>query len=63
VSPRNAWSPPDTRSSQLYVAGIVVENGAIVRNSPALYIWNQTTDTTNLTPAWDEFKIPPVIIR
>ena len=27
---------------------------------PALYLWNQETTTTNLTPAWDEFKIPDV---
>ena len=25
-----------------------------------VYLWNQGAMTTNLTPAWDEFKIPPV---
>jgi hypothetical protein len=60
--PKDQYSPPDTRSSQLYVAGIVVENGQVTGNYPAIYVWNQTKNTTNLTPAWDEFKIPPATI-
>ena len=27
---------------------------------PAVYIWNQDPTTSNLTPAWDDFKIPMV---
>lgn len=61
--PVDAWSPKDTRSSQLYMAAIVVEDGQIVGNHAAVYLWNQTKDTTNLTPAWDEFQIPPVVVR
>jgi hypothetical protein len=60
---RDNYSPADTRSSQLYIAGIVVQNGQIVSDHPAVYVWNQTKDTTNLTPAWDEFQIPPVIVK
>ncbi|NLE86766.1 MAG: hypothetical protein GX607_10240 [Myxococcales bacterium] len=61
--PADEWSPQDTRSSQLYMAAIVVEGDQIVGNHAAVYLWNQTKDTTNLTPAWDEFQIPPVVVR
>jgi hypothetical protein len=61
--PVDAWSPKDTRSSQLYMAAVVVENGKVVGNHAAVYLWNQSKDTTNLTPAWDEFQIPPVVVR
>lgn len=63
VLERDQYSPPDTRSSQLYIAGIVAQNGQIISDHPAIYVWNQTRDTTNLTPAWDEFQIPPVIVK
>jgi hypothetical protein len=62
-APKDQYSPPDTHSSQLYIAGIVVEGQQIVSDHPAVYIWNQTKDTTNLTPAWDEFQIPPAIVK
>jgi hypothetical protein len=62
-APKDQYSPPDTHSSQLYVAGIVVENGQIISDHPAVYIWNQTKNTTNLTPAWDEFQIPPAVVK
>ncbi len=60
---KDQYSPPDTRTSQLYIAGIVVQNGQIVSDYPALYIWNQTKNTTNLTPAWDDFQIPPAVVK
>jgi hypothetical protein len=25
----------------------------------AVYVWNQTPATSNLTPAWNDFLIPP----
>jgi hypothetical protein len=54
----------DKRSSQLYLAAIVADaNGNIVDTYPAVYIWNQTKDTSNLTPAWKGFKIPDVPIK
>lgn len=59
------WTPKslDRRSSQLYLAAVVVDKDGNIVTYPATYIWNQTTDTANLTPAWDEFKIPPVVVR
>ncbi len=62
------------KSSQLYLAAIVIDNATgAVETYPALYIWNQSrlaTDTgtgtgvqfSNLTPAWDPFMLPPLVI-
>jgi hypothetical protein len=62
-------------SSQLYLAGVVVDNATgAVQTFPALYIWNQNRLATNdgmgaaiqfsnLTPAWDPFTLPPVVIN
>ncbi|HWP06253.1 MAG TPA: hypothetical protein VNN72_10945 [Polyangiaceae bacterium] len=62
-------------SSQLWLAGIVVDNATgAIQTFPALYIWNQNRLATNdgngmaiqfsnLTPAWDPFKLPPVVIN
>lgn len=71
--PRGEYTPAtlDTRSSQLYMAAIVMDNATgTIQSYPAVYLWNQnsltvngvTTDiqTSNLTPAWDEFLIPIV---
>jgi hypothetical protein len=58
--PANQYSPPDHRSSQLYMAAVVVNGNGEIETYPALYLWNQDPATSNLTPAWDEFKIPPV---
>lgn len=59
--PKTQYSPQDTRSSQLYMTGIVrhLDTGEL-ETFPAVYLWNQDAATSNLTPAWDEFKIPPV---
>ncbi len=66
-------NPSGVRSSQLYMAGVVVDDatGAIT-TYPAVYLWNQnrvvtagevtTVQGSNLTPAWDKFQIPPVVI-
>ncbi|MEY4576680.1 MAG: hypothetical protein RL701_1383, partial [Pseudomonadota bacterium] len=44
-----------------YVTAIVRDNGTgELTTYPAIYLWNQDPRTSNLTPAWDEFKIPPV---
>lgn len=63
--PRDYYTPSslDTRSSQLYLAAVVEAPDGTLTSYPGLYIWNQTSDTSNLTPAWDEFKIPPVTVR
>ena len=62
-------------SSQLYLAAVVVDNATnTVTSYPAVYIWNQNrtpgadgTSATglqysNLTPAWDPIKLPPLVI-
>ncbi len=62
--PRTQYSPPDTRSSQLYMAGVVVDDASgEITTYPAVYLWNQDATTSNLTPAWDDFKIPDVPIE
>ncbi|HEX2678822.1 MAG TPA: hypothetical protein VHM19_19350 [Polyangiales bacterium] len=59
--PRTQYSPPDTRSSQLYVSAVVRdEKTGELTTYPAIYLWNQAPDTSNLTPAWDVLQIPPV---
>jgi hypothetical protein len=71
--PRSPYTPAtlDTRSSQLYMAAIVVDEASgEVTTYPAVYLWNQDRlqasgvqqpiATSNLTPAWAEFVIPPV---
>ena len=50
---------PAGKASQLYMTGIVVEGGKVT-TYPGVYLWNQPTDTSNNTPAWDVFQIPPV---
>lgn len=71
--PRAQYTPQSlsSRSSQLYMAAIVVDEatGQVV-TYPATYLWNQndlivgeevtTVAASNLTPAWDAFNIPPV---
>lgn len=59
VVPPNQYSPPDTRASQLYMAAIVKDSQGKIETYPAVYIWNQDQKTSNLTPAWDIFDIPP----
>ncbi|RYZ09887.1 MAG: hypothetical protein EOO73_03120 [Myxococcales bacterium] len=62
-----------TSSSQLYLAAVVVDNETKkITSYPAVYIWNQNRlagtageaglKYSNLTPAWDPIKLPPIII-
>jgi hypothetical protein len=57
----NQYSPSDTRASQLYMTAVVRDTttGALTTYG-AVYLWNQDPTTSNLTPAWDSFNIPPV---
>lgn len=59
------------KSSQLYMAGIMVDAQGNITTYPAVYLWNQNIvvdaqgqaviqNTSNLTPAWDDFSIPSV---
>jgi len=46
--------------SQLYITAVVeTEDG--IKTFPAIYLWNQPTDTLNTTPAWEAFQLPPVL--
>jgi hypothetical protein len=47
--------------TQLYVSVVVdiPENG--LHTYPAIYLWNQPTDTLNMTPIWENLTIPTVI--
>ncbi len=61
----NQYTPPgtDARASQMYLAAIMVTPSGQVTDFPAVYIWNQTPMTSNLTPAWNDFQIPPVVVK
>jgi hypothetical protein len=71
--PRAMYTPAtlDTRSSQLYMAAFVVDEAGKITSYPAVYLWNQNllqaggatklVSTSNLTPAWAEFDLPPVL--
>ena len=41
---------------QLYVSA-VIDDGAQLTTTPALYLWNQPPGENNHTPAWDNFQI------
>jgi hypothetical protein len=47
--------------TQLYASVVVdsPENG--LKSYPAIYLWNQPTDTLNMTPIWENLAIPSVI--
>jgi mono/diheme cytochrome c family protein len=55
----NQYSPPDHRSSQLYMTGIVIDKQGAIHTYPAVYLYNQDPTWSNLTPAWNQFNIPP----
>jgi hypothetical protein len=63
--PPNMYTPVglDSRSSQLYLATIVVDPSGAITDYPAVYLWNQSHETSNLTPAWDDFQIPPAVVK
>lgn len=46
--------------AQLYVTAVVT-SGTKITTYGAIYLWNQPSDISNHTPAWDVFKIPSVI--
>ncbi len=53
----------DDRASQLYLATVVVSSSGAITDYPAVYLWNQSPQTSNLTPAWDDFQIPPATVK
>ncbi len=63
-SSNRANIPPGTSSkgrtiqmSQLYLAPILVDENFQVNSFPAIYLWNQPTNSVNTTPAWETFEI------
>jgi hypothetical protein len=46
---------------QLYVAAVVVDGSNNITTYPAIYISAQPPTEANHTPAWDVFKIPPIM--
>ncbi len=46
--------------SQLYMAPVIMSETQVPISYPAIYLWNQPTDTVNTTPAWETFTIPPI---
>jgi hypothetical protein len=46
--------------SQLYMAPVIMSETQIPISYPAIYLWNQPTDSVNTTPAWETFTIPPI---
>lgn len=45
---------------QLYVTAVVVDSYGSMTTYGALYLWNQPETEHNHTPAWENFRIPPV---
>lgn len=71
LTPTEYTPPILTKSSQLYMAPIEVDANGAITTYPAIYLWNQNTlvtgenqfetlQTSNLTPAWEDFSIPEV---
>jgi hypothetical protein len=58
---RNPAMPNGSRVevTQLYITAVVQEETGQLLTFPAIYLWNQSTDTLNTTPAWEAFQIPP----
>ena len=49
---------------QLYVAPMTVDAaGTVNAGHPALYLWNQPEADNNHTPSWDDYRLPPIIVR
>ncbi|MES1205098.1 MAG: hypothetical protein ABUS79_04100 [Pseudomonadota bacterium] len=50
-------SPP---RGQLYMTAVVTTETSVT-TYPAVYLWNQDLTTSNHTPAWEAFQIPPIL--
>jgi len=46
-----------SRTPQLYITGVTVDELGSIKTYPAIYLWNQPEDESNHTPAWDNFDI------
>lgn len=48
---------------QLYITSLVVSGSGTPTTHGAIYLWNQPPTESNHTPAWDTFKVPPIVIQ
>jgi len=46
-----------SRTPQLYITSVTVDEIGSIKTYPAIYLWNQPEDESNHTPAWDNFDI------
>ncbi len=58
----SSWRQGDKDASgepiaQLFMTVIVKPQSGPIRTYPAVYLWNQPSNVSNFTPAWDVFKI------
>jgi hypothetical protein len=48
---------------QLYITSLVQAADGTLASHGALYLWNQPATEANHTPAWDAFKVPPIVAQ
>jgi Tol biopolymer transport system component len=48
---------------QLYITSLVQAADGTLATHGALYLWNQPPAEANHTPAWDTFKVPPIVAQ
>ena len=68
LSPRVPFFVAAAQRVQILVRPQILDHACIVEDTTThalttfagVYLWNQDATTTNLTPAWDEFKIPMI---
>jgi hypothetical protein len=59
LPPQPSSTQRQIQMSQLYLAPILISGEQFqVATFPAIYLWNQPTNSVNTTPAWETFDIP-----
>jgi hypothetical protein len=48
---------------QLYITSLVQAADGTLATHGAIYLWNQPPAEANHTPAWDTFKVPPIVAQ
>src|SRR5207248_976341 len=51
---------PVIQVSQLYMTLVTKEPDSSLKSYPAVYMWNQTSNTLNTTPIWEDVVIPVI---
>jgi len=62
-SKRGGTMTSDGVAAQLYITSLVQAANGTLTTHGALYLWNQPPTESNHTPAWDTFKVPPIITQ